>query len=153
MPDGLQQVAEANPLVATLFGAYGFPMVAIAKVVLLALTTGVWMGNNNQEPMSNVLGQGLFSADGPLYLWNEFMTRALNEPWAWNDQTPVGQTSFDQLWSLTTELFERVNRPGVLGKQGGVVGGGRRQLLVRAVQNHGLSPFATRPHGSPTSTP
>jgi hypothetical protein len=34
-------VAEANPLVATLFGAYGFPMVAIAKVVLLALTTGV----------------------------------------------------------------------------------------------------------------
>jgi len=33
--------AEANPLVATLFGAYGFPMVAIAKVVLLALTTGI----------------------------------------------------------------------------------------------------------------
>jgi len=61
-----------------------------------SLVTGVWMGNNNQEPMSNVLGQGLFSADGPLFLWNEFMTRALNEPWAWNDQTPVGQTSFDQ---------------------------------------------------------
>jgi membrane peptidoglycan carboxypeptidase len=61
-----------------------------------SLVTGVWMGNNNQEPMSNVLGQGLFSADGPLYLWNEFMTRALNEPWAWNEGTPVGQTSFDQ---------------------------------------------------------
>ncbi len=61
-----------------------------------SLVTGVWMGNNNQEPMSNVLGQGLFSADGPLFLWNEFMTRALNEPWAWNDQAPVGQTSFDQ---------------------------------------------------------
>ena len=45
--------------------------------------------------MSNVLGQGLFSADGPLYLWHEFMTRALNEPWDWNGQTPVGQTSFD----------------------------------------------------------
>ncbi|HEX7225605.1 MAG TPA: transglycosylase domain-containing protein, partial [Candidatus Limnocylindria bacterium] len=61
-----------------------------------SLVTGVWMGNNNQEPMSNVLGVGLFSADGPLYLWNEFMTRALNEPWDWNDQQPVGQTSFEQ---------------------------------------------------------
>ena len=58
------------------------------------LVTGVWMGNNNQEPMSNGLGQGLFSADGPLYLWQEFMTRALNEPWDWNGQQPVGQTSF-----------------------------------------------------------
>ena len=33
--------AEANPLVGVLFGAYGFPMVAIAKVVLLAMTTGI----------------------------------------------------------------------------------------------------------------
>jgi hypothetical protein len=33
--------AEANPLVASLFGAYGFPMVAIAKITLLALTTGI----------------------------------------------------------------------------------------------------------------
>lgn len=34
-------MAEANPLVAILFGSYGLPMVAIAKVVLLALTTGI----------------------------------------------------------------------------------------------------------------
>jgi membrane peptidoglycan carboxypeptidase len=61
-----------------------------------SLVTGVWMGNNNQEPMSNVLGQGLFSADGPLFLWEEFMSRALNEPWAWNGGQPVGQTSFDR---------------------------------------------------------
>jgi peptidoglycan glycosyltransferase len=61
-----------------------------------SLVTGVWMGNNNSEPMSNVLGVGLFSADGPLYLWQEFMSRALNEPWAWNDDQPVGQTSFQQ---------------------------------------------------------
>jgi membrane peptidoglycan carboxypeptidase len=60
------------------------------------LVTGVWMGNNNQEPLSNELGQGLFSADGPLYLWQEFMQRALNEPWEWNNRTPVAQTSFDR---------------------------------------------------------
>ena len=52
-----------------------------------SLTTGVWMGNNNQEQMSNVLGEGLFSADGPLFLWQEFMTRALNEPWDWNGRS------------------------------------------------------------------
>jgi membrane peptidoglycan carboxypeptidase len=68
-----------------------------------SLVTGVWMGNNNQEPMSNVLGQGLFSADGPLYLWQEFMTRALNEPWDWNGQQPLGQTSFDQPEGIVTE--------------------------------------------------
>ena len=33
--------AEANPLVAFLFGAYGFPMVAIAKVLLVAMTTAI----------------------------------------------------------------------------------------------------------------
>ena len=49
-----------------------------------SLVTGVWMGNNNQEPLSNVLGQGLFSADGPLYLWHDFMEIALNHPWDWN---------------------------------------------------------------------
>ena len=57
-----------------------------------SLVTGVWMGNNNQDPMSNVLGEGLFSADGPLYLWHDFMVRALNEPWEWNNKTPVGAT-------------------------------------------------------------
>jgi hypothetical protein len=33
--------AEANPLVGALFGAYGFPVVATAKVALLALVTAV----------------------------------------------------------------------------------------------------------------
>jgi peptidoglycan glycosyltransferase len=66
-----------------------------------SLTTGVWMGNNNQEPMSNVLGVGLFSADGPLFLWHEFMQIALNQPWEWNDHTPVGQTTFEQPEGIT----------------------------------------------------
>ena len=61
-----------------------------------SLTTGVWMGNNNQEPMSNQFSGGLFSADGPLFLWHDFMELALNQPWAWNDNQPVGQTSFPQ---------------------------------------------------------
>ena len=33
--------AEANPLVVFLFGAYGFPLVAIAKILLLAATTAI----------------------------------------------------------------------------------------------------------------
>ena len=33
--------AEANPLVALLFGAYGLPLVAIAKVAMLALVTAI----------------------------------------------------------------------------------------------------------------
>lgn len=33
--------AEANPLVATIFGLYGYPMVAIVKVALLALVSAV----------------------------------------------------------------------------------------------------------------
>jgi membrane peptidoglycan carboxypeptidase len=61
-----------------------------------ALTTGVWMGNNNQEPMSNEFVGGLFSADGPLFLWHDFMDLALNQPWDWNEQQPVGQTSFPE---------------------------------------------------------
>jgi membrane peptidoglycan carboxypeptidase len=60
------------------------------------LVTGVWMGNNNQEPMSNVLGRGLFSADGPLYLWHDFMEIALNQPWDWNGQQAFPQTTFAQ---------------------------------------------------------
>ncbi len=59
-----------------------------------SLVTGVWMGNNNQAPMSNILGQGLFSADGPLYLWHDFMELALNRPWDWNGKKPVPQTDF-----------------------------------------------------------
>ena len=54
-----------------------------------SLVTGVWMGNNNQEPLSNALGQGLFSADGPLYLWHDFMEIALNRKWDWNGRKPV----------------------------------------------------------------
>ena len=61
-----------------------------------SLVTGVWMGNNNQEPMSNQFRGGLFSADGPLYLWEDFMTVALNQPWDWNGHQPVGQTSIEQ---------------------------------------------------------
>jgi hypothetical protein len=37
----LGPAAEANPIVAFLFGSYGYPTVAIAKVVLLAFTTAV----------------------------------------------------------------------------------------------------------------
>jgi len=33
--------AEVNPLVGVLFGAYGYPLVAIAKVVLLAVVTAI----------------------------------------------------------------------------------------------------------------
>ena len=33
--------AEANPLVATMFEVYGLPVVAIAKVALLALVTSI----------------------------------------------------------------------------------------------------------------
>ncbi|MGH2456051.1 MAG: transglycosylase domain-containing protein, partial [Candidatus Limnocylindria bacterium] len=67
-----------------------------------SLVTGVWMGNNNQEPLSNRLGQGLFSADGPLYLWHDFMQLALNQPWAWNGQQPVGQTTISQPEGVVT---------------------------------------------------
>jgi membrane peptidoglycan carboxypeptidase len=61
-----------------------------------SLTTGVWMGNNNQESLSNEFSGGLFSADGPLFLWHEFMDLAINNPWDWNGGEPVPQTSFDQ---------------------------------------------------------
>lgn len=68
-----------------------------------SLVTGVWMGNNNQEPLSNALGQGLFSADGPLYLWHDFMESALNRPWDWNDHKPVPQTDFAMPEGVTME--------------------------------------------------
>ena len=57
-----------------------------------SLTTGVWMGNNNQDP----LAAGLFSANGPLYLWHDFMDLAINKPWDWNGKKPVPQTTFPQ---------------------------------------------------------
>ena len=61
-----------------------------------SLTTGVWMGNNNQESLSNEFSGGLFSADGPLFLWHEFMDLALNNPWDWNGGEPVPQTSIER---------------------------------------------------------
>jgi membrane peptidoglycan carboxypeptidase len=67
-----------------------------------SLTTGVWMGNNNQEPLSNEISGGLFSADGPLFLWQEFMQLALNNPWDWNGQAAVPQTSFEQPAGIVT---------------------------------------------------
>jgi membrane peptidoglycan carboxypeptidase len=68
-----------------------------------SLVTGVWMGNNNQEPLSNALGQGLFSADGPLYLWHDFMESALDRPWDWNEHKPVPQTDFAMPEGVTME--------------------------------------------------
>ena len=67
-----------------------------------SLVTGVWMGNNNQEPLSNKLGVGLYSADGPLYLWHDFMKLALNQPWDWNGKAPVPQTSIEQPEGIVT---------------------------------------------------
>jgi len=66
-----------------------------------SLVTGVWMGNNNMEAMADDIRGGLYSADGPLYLWQEFMTVALNQPWSWNEQTPVGQTDFPRPEGIT----------------------------------------------------
>ena len=60
------------------------------------LTVGVWMGNNDYTALSNRLGEGLFSADGPLYLWHDFMEIALNQPWEWNGNAPVPQTTFEK---------------------------------------------------------
>lgn len=37
----LGPAAEVNPLVSALFGMYGYPMVAIAKVTLLAIVTAI----------------------------------------------------------------------------------------------------------------
>ena len=41
MVDKLGPAAELNPIVKVLFGLYGYPMVAIVKVVLLALVTAI----------------------------------------------------------------------------------------------------------------
>jgi peptidoglycan glycosyltransferase len=60
-----------------------------------SLVTGVWMGNNNGAPMSTQFG-GVFSADGPMYLWHDFMEIALNQRFAWNGNKPVPQTTFER---------------------------------------------------------
>ena len=51
------------------------------------------MGNNNQEPLSNKLGVGLYSADGPLYLWHDFLNLAINQAWDWNGHAPRPTTT------------------------------------------------------------
>jgi len=61
-----------------------------------SLTVGVWMGNANQQPMSNKITGGLFSADGPLYLWHDFMDRAINDPWDWNGHQAVPNVPFNR---------------------------------------------------------
>jgi membrane peptidoglycan carboxypeptidase len=83
-----------------------------------SLVTGVWMGNSNSEPMSNALGQGLFSADGPLYLWHDFMQEALNRRWDWNDRKPVPQTDFTQPAGVTMQTVCKFSgmRPGNCGE-------------------------------------
>jgi len=48
--------AEVNPLVVLLFGAYGFPMVAIAKVVLVALTTAIVAMLSGARPRPRLAG-------------------------------------------------------------------------------------------------
>ena len=70
------------------------------------------MGNNNQEPMSNEFSGGLFSADGPLFLWHDFMELALNQPWDWNDNQPVAQTSFPQPEGIVNQLGLPLERHG-----------------------------------------
>ena len=41
MVDKLGPASELNPIVSALYALYGFPMVAIVKVVLLALVTAI----------------------------------------------------------------------------------------------------------------
>ena len=90
------------------------------------LVTGVWMGNNDSAPLSNVLGVGLFSADGPLYMWQEFMQQALNGQWDWNGRQPVPTTTFNQPDGIVNVAVCRwtgmVPNPGCGG-------GGRTQVM------------------------
>jgi membrane peptidoglycan carboxypeptidase len=61
------------------------------------LVTGVWMGNNNQVPMTN----NLLAAYGPLRLWQDFMTTALNKPLDWDNRQPFPVTHFTQPAGVT----------------------------------------------------
>jgi membrane peptidoglycan carboxypeptidase len=62
-----------------------------------SLVTGVWMGNNNQQPMAD----NVFAATGPLYLWHDFMDIAVNKPWDWNNHKKVPLTNFAQPAGVT----------------------------------------------------
>ena len=86
-----------------------------------SLVTGVWMGNNNQEPMSNKFGQGLFSADGPLYLWHDFMIVALNQPWDWNGKAPVPNSDFTQPAGVVTADVCRFSGMAATGACGPII--------------------------------
>jgi membrane peptidoglycan carboxypeptidase len=68
-----------------------------------SIVTGIWMGNNNQEPMAD----NLFAATGPLYLWHEFMNLAINKPWDWNGKKIVPQTDFPQPDGVTMQAVCR----------------------------------------------
>ena len=54
-----------------------------------SLSVGVWMGNNNQDPLF-----GLLAADGPEHLWHDFMDTAINDPWDWNGHEAVPASDF-----------------------------------------------------------
>ena len=86
-----------------------------------SLVTGVWMGNNNQEPLSNKLGQGLYSADGPLYLWHDFMKLALNQPWDWNGKAPVPNNDFAQPAGIVTAKVCRFSGMAATGACGATI--------------------------------
>ena len=86
-----------------------------------SLVTGVWMGNNNQEPLSNKLGQGLYSADGPLYLWHDFMKAAINQPWDWNGHAPVPNTDFAQPPGVVTAKVCRFSGMAATGACGATI--------------------------------
>ncbi len=62
-----------------------------------SLVTGVWVGNNNQQPMT---GEFL-AAYGPLILWQHFMDIALNKPWDWNNQKVAPIATFDKPSGVT----------------------------------------------------
>jgi membrane peptidoglycan carboxypeptidase len=86
-----------------------------------SLVTGVWMGNNNQEPLSNKLGVGLYSADGPLYLWHDFMKLAINQPWDWNGKAPVPNGDFAQPPGVVTASVCRFSGMSPTGACGATI--------------------------------
>ena len=82
------------------------------------LVTGVWMGNTNRDPLSNRVLGGLLSADGPMFLWQQFMTHALNNAWDWNDQAPSPNTNFDQPDGVVTASVCRYSGMAATGDCG-----------------------------------
>lgn len=83
-----------------------------------SLVTGVWMGNSDHTALSNKLGQGLYSADGPLYLWHSFMKIALNGSWDWNGHAPVPNTDFPQPPGVVTASVCRFSGMAATGACG-----------------------------------